>query len=94
MFFVLVLLNPPIVRDYYTEEIIGNASLHPNASTRTINVRKKTKIVKKKYYFSNVSIMKQIMNLLFSIFMIYYFNNYCLKLNTCFNLNILILHEH
>ncbi|KAF0754931.1 Uncharacterized protein FWK35_00009958 [Aphis craccivora] len=49
----VILLNPPIVRDYYTEEIIGNASLHPNASTRTINVRKKTKIVKKKYYFSN-----------------------------------------
>lgn len=48
MFYVLVLHNPPIVRDYYTEEIIGNASIHPNASTRTIVVRKKTKIMKNK----------------------------------------------
>jgi len=79
IFYVLVLHNPPIVRDY-TEEIVGNASINPNVSTRnasnrTVVVKKKTKTLKKKYYLSNVSIMKRIMHLLFSIFMIYYFNN-------------------
>lgn len=59
MFYILVLPNIPLVRDYiYTEEIIRNVQ-----STRTIIVKKrKTKVMKNKYYFSNVSIMKQIMH--------------------------------
>jgi len=54
MFYILVLPNIPLVRHYiYTEEIIRNVQ-----STRTIIVKKRKT---KKYYFSNVSIKKQIM---------------------------------
>jgi len=80
MFYVLALDEPPVAREYI-EEIIENESPRPMISTYSKVVRKKTKIIGKKYYFSNVSIIKQKIHLSISIFMIHYFYNYRLKLN-------------